>query len=166
MDDKQAWNDLLIQYKDDPEKLVRTVGELTEIQLGLCHDEESWTIREITHHVIDGDLIWTLFIKQALGGQDSPFDLSWYWEISQDEWADKWGYSKRALGPALDFYRANRVNIIEILYSVSKPWQHSLLIPFPSGKDDTWSMMDAIEWNMKHTQDHLKDIHRILDTNI
>jgi len=40
------------------------------------------------HHLADGDDIWTICIKAALGNSEGLFSLQWYWDKPQTEWAE------------------------------------------------------------------------------
>ena len=82
----QEWQELLEEYKKGPERLTEVIQEIPENSLDLSADKDSWTIRQIIHHIVDGDDIWNSFIKQALGEQGGEFlSLSWYWKVPQDE---------------------------------------------------------------------------------
>ena len=165
MNDNIAWEDLLSVYRNSPQEIRRMVGELSDSQLDLAPDEDNWSIREIIHHIVDGDSIWTSFIKQALGEQARPFELFWYWDLTQDEWGKKWAYETRPIEPGLDLLHANREYILSILSSISDISPYSLEIPWPSGEISRWTIRDAIDWNIKHSQNHLDEIKLILDNN-
>jgi len=165
VDKNKSWEKLLGKYKKGPELVAETVKDLSNEQLDLAQDDENWTIREIIHHIIDGDSLWTSFIKQALGGQDRPFELFWYWDLAQDEWAEKWAYGIRPIESGLSLLRANCDYLVSMLSSVPKAGSYSLEIPWPNGDSATWTVRRVMVWNLKHTKDHLDDIKVILDNS-
>lgn len=162
MDKNESWEKLLGKYTKGPEQVADLVKDLSDDQLDLARDAENWTIREIIHHIIDGDSLWTSFIKQALGGQERPFELFWYWDLTQDEWAEKWAYGIRPIDSGLALLRANRDYLMSILFSVPEAGSFSLEIPWPDGETAIWTVRQAMVWNLKHTKDHLDEINQIL----
>jgi hypothetical protein len=162
MDNIPPWQDLLQEYGQGPDRLSQVVSPLSEDQLDSAPDDENWTIRQIIHHVVDGDDIWTWFVKQALGGKGRPFDLSWYWDLAQDDWAENWHYASRPIGPSLALLKTNREHVLSLLSTVPKPWKYTLELPFPGVESEEWSIQDALWMNTIHLQGHLKDIQDIL----
>lgn len=49
-----------------------------------------WTIRQIVHHIVDGDDLWKACIKAALGNERGEFSLGWYWSLPQQVRAKRW----------------------------------------------------------------------------
>ena len=157
------WDDLLREFEQGPDQLTQLVEDLSEELLDSSLDDESWTIRQIVHHIIDGDEIWKGFLKQALGNNDQPFNLFWYWDLSQDDWAEIWQYSERPITPSLKLLRANRYQVLSLLSVIDKPWEQKLEIHFPGGVNEVWTIHDALNMNTIHLQGHLEDIQAILN---
>ena len=99
----------IAKYGNCPSQLEAAILGLSEANLDMSKSADSWTIREIIHHIADGDDMWKLFIKRAIGNPEGEFGLDWYWQVSQDEWAKNWGYKTRAVEPSLAMFRANRI---------------------------------------------------------
>ena len=57
----------LALYADGPTQLEAVLMGLTESDLNLAQPGDSWTIRQIVHHLADGDDLWKTCIKAALG---------------------------------------------------------------------------------------------------
>ena len=89
---EQAYNPsaTLALYADGPAQLEAMLMSLTESDLNLSQTGDSWTIRQIVHHVADGDDIWKTCIKAALGNSEGLFSLQWYWDKPQIEWAENY----------------------------------------------------------------------------
>ena len=163
MDKILPWDEILLEYSQGPEQLSALVQHLSKDKLDYSPEPAAWTIREITHHIVDGDDIWTGFFKQALGGDRRQFDLSWYWDLSQDEWAQKWSYSQRPIEPALNLLKCNREYVLSLLEAIDEPWSFCLEIPFPDDDPESWSVQVAMQMNTVHLQGHLKDIQANLN---
>jgi hypothetical protein len=74
---------ILTRYADRPTRLTAAIASLTEADLDTALGQESWTIRQIVHPIVDGDDIFKACIKIALGNDHAVFDLQWYWDIPQ-----------------------------------------------------------------------------------
>ncbi|MGB2964756.1 MAG: DinB family protein [Anaerolineales bacterium] len=161
----QEWQELLEEYQKGPERLTELIQKLPENSLDLSAENDSWTIRQIIHHIVDGDDIWNGFIKQALGGQGGEYiSLRWYWKVPQDEWVEHWAYSQRELEPSLALYRANRGSMVSLLSAVPDGWQRTLEITWPGGETQTLSVRDVVQMHVDHLQGHSDDIQSILNT--
>lgn len=120
-----------------------------------------WTIRMIIHHLADGDDLWNLFIKQAMGGARGEFFMQWYWELPQDEWARRWSYPTRAIAPSLALFRANRGHIVQLLECEPQALERTLLISWPKGDSQDISVRWVIEMQTQHVDQHVADINGI-----
>ena len=58
---------LLARYADGPKQLRTALAGLTEAELGAAQTANTSTIRQIVHHIADGDDPWKMCIKAALG---------------------------------------------------------------------------------------------------
>ena len=126
---------VIARYADGPNQLESAIAGLSAGELDAAESDDVWTIRQIVHHVVDGDDIWKAFVKQAAGNPGSKFDLQWYWEIPQDEWVQSWAYASRAIEPSLALFRANREHIVQLLEHTPETWEHSLLVRWPHGEE-------------------------------
>ena len=52
-------------YANGPNMLESVLSGFSGKNLDLSEGEEKWTIRQIVHHVVDGDDIWNIFIKSC-----------------------------------------------------------------------------------------------------
>jgi uncharacterized damage-inducible protein DinB len=59
-------------------------------QLDMTLSPESWSIRQLVHHIADGDYLWKEFLLRAAGEPEREFSLEWYWCLPQDEWVKRW----------------------------------------------------------------------------
>ncbi|GAH29566.1 unnamed protein product, partial [marine sediment metagenome] len=93
--DEQMSNreDTIARYADGPFQVETAIAGLSEGDLDIAESDDNWTIRQIVHHVVDGDDIWKVFIKRAIGNPGGKFDLQWYWEVPQNEWVKRWAYA-------------------------------------------------------------------------
>ena len=162
MDKNISWKELLQEFIKGPELLSLVVESLSDDQLDLSLDEKNWTIREIVHHIVEGDNLFIPFIKQALGGAGGQYQLNWYWDLSQIEWGKRWGFGVRDIRPALSLFKANREHTVSILGLIEDPHEYTLGISWPSGPTEEISIYGVVRIQVHHLPEHLEEINKIL----
>jgi uncharacterized damage-inducible protein DinB len=80
---------ILARYAAGPDLLQNAIGHLESAQLDLTLTPESWSIRQLIHHVADGDYLWKEFLLRAAGDPEREFNLEWYLCLPQDEWVKR-----------------------------------------------------------------------------
>ena len=154
-------NATLAQYADGPAQLEAALVGLTESDLNLAFAPDTWTIRQIVHHIADGDDIWKICIKAALGNAEVLFSLQWYWDKPQIEWAENWRYTNRPIKSSLALLHANRHHIVELIQQTPNAWEKSIRIKRPHRKEERISIGDVLEMQARHVVDHISDIQMI-----
>ena len=149
---------LLRQYADGPVLLETAIAGLDDSGLDTRRPQGGWSIRQIVHHIVDGDDVWKWCIKAALGNDGGEFSLAWYWVQPQDIWADRWEYSKRSVDVSLTLFRANRNHVLQLLDHVPDAWQRSLQFPTSDGGIKTVSVGDAVKIQAEHVTHHIEQI--------
>ena len=153
--------EIIANYGNCPSQLEAALLGLSEINLDLRTSAEGWAIREIVHHITDGDDMWKMFIKQAIGNPDSEFFLNWYWQVSQDEWAKSWNYTERLIEPSLAMFRANRSHIVQLLRSTPGAMEKSLRVRWPNIGAREVRVASIVEGQTQHAIEHIAEIGNI-----
>ncbi len=157
-------SDILASYAAGPDHLEAAIAGLSAADLDLALSGDSWSIRQIVHHIADGDDLWKEFVKRAAGNPEGEFSLAWYWQIAQDEWARRWAYRERAIEPSLALFRASRAHIVQLLTHRPEAWSHSLLIRWPDEEAHT-SVGWVVAMQARHIDGHVDDIRRIREAH-
>lgn len=152
---------ILAQYADGPALLDSALSGLRETDLDLALSADSWSIRQIVHHIADGDDLWKTCIKAALGNSDGIFTLQWYWEKPQMEWSENWAYNSRSLDSSLALLRANRYHIAELIERISGSYEKSIQLLRRDQSKVQITVFDVVEMQAGHLMDHIKDIRGI-----
>lgn len=161
MDEQMAHREsTLARFADGPNLLEATIAGLSEGELNVAQRDDTWTIRQLVHHIVDGDDLWKVFIKRAIGNPGGTFDLQWYWEMPQDEWVERWTYASREIEPSLALFRANRDHIVQLLDHVPGAWEQCLLVRWPNGMEQQMSVASVVEMQARHVTGHLDDIRK------
>jgi uncharacterized damage-inducible protein DinB len=154
---------VIARYMEGPALLRRTLADLDEADLNTVSTKGGWTIRQIVHHIIDGDDIWKMCIKQALGNDQSEFSLDWYRVLPQDTWADRWAYAQRPIEVSLVLLKAIRDHVIQLLEHVPDGWNKSVGFREPNGEILRVPVGFVIEMQADHVVHHVKQIETTLN---
>jgi hypothetical protein len=153
---------VIARYLEGPALLRRVLADLNESDLDTTSQKGGWTVRQIVHHLADGDDLWKICIKQALGNEQSEFSLDWYRALTQDTWADRWAYMQRSVDVSLSLLEATRKHVVQLLEHVPDGWNKSVGFREPSGEIVRVPVGFVIEMQAKHVVHHLKQIEAIL----
>src|SRR5512135_3121915 len=153
--------EILAAYAAGPGHLEAAIAGLSQAGLDAALSSDRWTIRQIIHHIVDGDDLWKMFIKQAIGNPDSEFTLGWYWEMEQVAWGERWAYGERAVEPSLTLLRANRTHIVQLLEHTPMAWENCLLVHWPERGAQKVSVAWVVDLQARHVVGHAGDILRI-----
>jgi hypothetical protein len=110
------------------------------------------------HHVADGDDLWKLGIRMALGNSGAEFSLAWYQDQSQEVWADRWAYVSRPVGPSLSLLRSGRAHVLQLLEHVPEAWHRAVLFRNRDGTTERLPVGFVIGMEADHLLRHLKKI--------
>jgi uncharacterized damage-inducible protein DinB len=155
----------LAQYADGSAQLEAALTGLTELDLNLALSSDAWTIRQIVHHIADGDDLWKTCIKAALGNSEGLFSLQWYWDRPQTEWAESWAYAKRSTEPSLLLFRANRQHIVDLIRQIPDAWEKSIRVKWPHREEGRITVGKVVEDQTSHVAGHIDDIRMIRRTH-
>jgi hypothetical protein len=114
---------ILAAFAAGPDDLTHALAGLSEPDLDLARGPGKWTIRQIVHHVVDGD---------SMGNPGAVFRLDWY---DQEAWVAALDHARRPLAPVLALLRANRDHLTQLLDHVPDAWVQHVLIPMPRNPD-------------------------------
>jgi uncharacterized damage-inducible protein DinB len=153
---------ILSDYQAAPERLAQVIAGLDAVTLDRSLTADTWTIRQLVHHIVDGDTIWSVGITAAIGNPDGVFTLQWYWDVPQTTWAEKWRYADRDVQPALDLFRANRRHIALLLEIVPEAWERAITLSVRGREDERVSVAEIVEMQARHALGHIAEIEAIL----
>jgi uncharacterized damage-inducible protein DinB len=154
-------NTAISQYTGGPVQLHSVLKGLTDADLDLALTTDTWTIRQIVHHIVDGDDMWKTCIKAALGNNTGLFSLQWYWDKSQNDWAANWKYTDRPIEPSLELFRANRQLLAELLEQTPDAGERSIRIKHPEREEERLTIGFVLEMQIGHLIDHIGEIQAI-----
>jgi len=152
---------ILRRYAAGPAMVQTALQGLESGQLDLTLSEDGWSIRQLVHHIADGDYLWKEFLLRAAGDPEKVFSLEWYWCLPQDEWVKRWSYAERDVTHSITLFKANRQHTLELLMQVPWLWEKYLLIPPQQGGQEQVTVAEVVEMQSRHVEGHVEDITKI-----
>jgi len=152
----------IARFREGPELLEHAVTGLRDAELDFTPSGGGWSIRQIVHHIVDGDDIWKLGIKMAMGNEHAEFSLGWYGSQTQDTWADRWAYSQRSIDTSLSLLKAIREHVLQLLVSVPDAWNRTVVVRSPNGEIENVSVGFVIQMQADHVLHHVERIRAIV----
>lgn len=152
---------IMRRYAAGPELVQAALQGLGGEQLNLTLSEDGWSVRQLVHHITDGDYLWKEFLLRAAGDPEREFSLEWYWYLPQDEWVKRWSYAERDVIHSMALFKANRQHTLELLEQVPWLWEKFLLIPTRQGGQEQVSVKEVVEMQSRHVEGHVEDIRKI-----
>jgi uncharacterized damage-inducible protein DinB len=150
---------------EGPALLGRALDGLQDADLDTPPSQGGWTIRQIVHHIVDGDDLWKTCIKVALGNEQAEFTLEWYWALAQEVWADRWAYAHRSLDVSLALLKANRSHVLQLLEQVPDGWYRSVGFRKSNGETERLPVGAVVEMQADHVVHHVNRILAIRREN-
>jgi hypothetical protein len=157
----ESQDQILTRFAAGPDLVQAAIQGLDDIQLDLTLVPDSWSIRQLIHHITDGDYLWKEFLLRAAGDPECEFSLEWYWYLPQDEWVKRWSYAEREVSLSLVLFQANRKHTLDLLSQIPWLWEKCLLIPTRAGEQELASVGEVMEMQTRHVEGHVDDIRQI-----
>lgn len=154
-------DEIIELFKLGPAILESALNGIDDLELDYLPAKGGWTIREIVHHLADGDDIWKYGIKMALGKDASEFSLQWYAAYPQMEWGNNWGYNKRPIDISLNLLKAGRLHVAQLIESVDNAWSKELQFRKPDGEIEILPVGFIVQMQTNHITHHVQRISEI-----
>lgn len=154
-------NEILELFERGPGILENALADLSDTELDYIPSNGGWSIRQIVHHLVDGDDLWKMYIKIALGNEQAEFTLKWYLALPQTEWATRLSYEKRSIDTSLILLKAIRGHILQLLEYAPDGWSKSAQFRDTNGEIEVVSVGFVIQMQADHVVHHVKRILEI-----
>lgn len=149
------FEELLSRYARSLEDLDEALAGLSDAEMGLTLAEDSWNIRQITHHIADTEILFGEHIKVALSspGTQMPYHVP----VGNDRISTAAEYRDRPVASSVALMRAFHEHILDIIKYV--PDAGERYIEDPEGNKFTCN--EIISMFAKHAGDHIDEIWAI-----
>jgi DinB superfamily len=148
--------EVLALFAAGPDQLEAALAGLPAAGLDHSLTPESWTIRQIVHHLADGEGMWLVCIKIGVAAPGSTFAADWY--PGNDVWAKNLGYATLPTEAAVALFRAQRLYIAQLLQQQSAGWAQQV-----SMGGHPMSVGAIIGMLTDHVSEHVAEIRKIME---
>ncbi len=142
----------LTLYMAGVDELEKAIANLSESDLELTLQADSWTIRHIVHHLADTETLFVWWLKAALIESGRTYTQNW--PTSNDDVAASLQPEKRAIAPSVALVRATRMHIIQLIPYVSDAWEHYTL----DERGEKMTFRNLINLLIAHSLEHIDEI--------
>lgn len=153
------WVDL---YASGPHMLDDALAGLSQSDLDLAPAPDQWSIRQIVHHVAEGDDLWALPLKVALAKPGAPYRQDWY--TPDNAWADLLDYAHRPAESSLALFHATRAHMADLLRHLGPDavWSRSVMYAWPGQQQPhPVTVAEIVESQAIHPFAHADEIRAI-----
>ncbi len=146
---------LVARYRDGADVFAAAVAGLSVEELDARPFEGEWTVREIAHHLADGELNSAVRLRRLIA-EDRP-TLPGYDEM---EFSRRLHYGERPIGPSLAAMRAARAATLEILERLTDAeWART----GTHTEQGPYSVEAWLRDYAPHPHDHAEQARRVLE---
>ena len=151
---------IIAHFGSGPSRLAAAVASLSDKALDLSPAPGEWSIRQIVHHLADGNDIWSTGLKKAIFASGALLRFEGF--PGNDPWAEAMHYDKRSIQPALALFTAHIQVMVQLLEEFPTAWGNTMVLADAEGKAiQTWTIGTLIDMLSKHLDGHLVTIAAI-----
>lgn len=148
---------LVARYATGADAFEVVVAGLSDAELDARPFEGEWTVREIAHHLADGELNSAIRLRRLVA-EDEPV-LAGYDEMA---FSRRLHYGERAIGPSLAAMRAARASTLAILACLTEgEWART----GTHTEQGPYSVAAWLRDYANHPHDHADQARRVLDAS-
>ena len=159
--DEASITEALKHYAAGPDILEAELDGITDAELDSSLSGDSWTIREIIHHLAEADSRHITFTRIALVSSGSAFEFSWH--PGNKAMSEALNYTGQPIELALTLFRSNREYFALILSSMAEAaWDRYLAVKgSPDAEGQNVTVQVWVIGMARHLQEHLEVIAMI-----
>lgn len=148
----------LARYIGASDELDAALAGLSEGALDLAPGPGEWSIRQIVHHIADGDDLWSMALKAALAASGCAYEQDWY--STDNACAESLDYAGRAITPAVALLRANRAHVEQLVRHLPGAWERHVMFTRATAPEPQKITAGAIvTMQARHSLEHIEEIH-------
>ncbi|GLV54312.1 hypothetical protein KDH_11600 [Dictyobacter sp. S3.2.2.5] len=150
-------------YAQGPTRLQQALADITEQELDKKRTDGEWSIRQLVHHIVDGDDLWIHAIKAALARSGSQYRHDWY--TPDNACAEMLDYAGRTIEPALLLFQAHHEHILQLVQHLPDALSRFLLFAWPDQEPHPLNVQQILYNQAVHVALHCEDILLLRSSN-
>jgi hypothetical protein len=131
------------------------LADLSEADLDLSRTPDEWTIRQIVHHIADGDLLFVQGLTMALAEPGRRYTQNW--PSDNVPYNENLHYRVRPIASSLVVIRAIRIHFVELMQYVPDAWERAVY----DDDGNAWSFGRFMNIDIRHAFEHIDEIRVI-----
>jgi catechol 2,3-dioxygenase-like lactoylglutathione lyase family enzyme len=143
-------------YASAPSVLSQALDRLDNTRLDVAADD-GWSVRMLTHHICDGDLLWAGTLMAAMISPGAKYSHDWY--VDDRACADALRYATRDIGEARRLFAAMRDHFVKVI--TTTPGALDRNVSFRRHYEsaaNTLTVRDILLQRAQHTLEHVDEI--------
>ncbi len=149
--------EVLARYARGPDDVEAALAGLSNADLDLTRAPGEWTIRQIVHHLVDGDTLRLLPRAKLAFTEPGREYVQNRWD--QDVWATIL-YARLPVAPALALLRATRQYVVQLVGLYPDAWERSVAMRRDEGEGRQTTIGEMIGGLAQHTYEHIDEIQQ------
>lgn len=157
---QRSYDEWLRMYELGPSNLQVALEGLSEADLDLSRTPGQWSIRQIVHHLADGELLWTPVIKSALAQSGSTYIRNLY---NQETWPEIFKNATRPVNSSVALITALRIHLVELSRSVPNNEEQFVMMRTIDGDPEghKGTVKELVSGMVHHMEEHCEEIRAI-----
>ncbi len=145
------------EWSSLPDRIRRSIGGLSEVDLSIRGGSQEWSIAEYVHHLVEANLTVSHVVLAALGKPGCTYDWSW---LTPDEgWMVRLSYDRAPVEPALRLLEALTGHISNLVaLSPGSLKQQVGILDAPGASPRRTTVAKLLRDEVAHATHHLADI--------
>ncbi len=150
----------IARFSAGPDRLAAAVEFLADEELNLSLAPGEWSIRQIVHHLADGNDVWCAGLRKAIATPGTLLRFEGY--PGNDAWAEAMHYDKRPIQTPLELFGAHVRAMAQMASEFPGAWDNSLRLADEQGNvGQTITVGDLLDMLTRHLDEHLGAIQAI-----
>ena len=142
-------------YLSGVEELESAVAGLDASALDWSRAPGAWGVRQIVHHIADGDTLFLLPMRMAIAEPGRTFVYNW--PKDNASYGENLRYGERDIAPSLALLRAIRTHMLQLMHAVPDIWTRSIV----DENGRVWNFERFIRLLTGHALEHVDEILKI-----
>ncbi len=157
---QRSQDDVLRMYAQGPKDLQAVLEGLSEVDYDLARSPGQWSIRQIVHHLAEGEMLFAPMIKAALAQPGSVYIRNQY---NQETWPEIFKYATRPVDSSVALVTAIRAHLVELLQRVPDNWeQYAMMRTIDGDPEGRKVTVGGLVGGMaQHMEEHCEEIRTI-----
>lgn len=148
---------IVADWSSIPNRIRKSVGELTGTDLLVRGGSEGWSIAEYVHHLVEANLIAAHIVLAALGRPGCTYD--WSWVTPDRGWMVRVAYDRAPVQPALSLFEALTIHISSLINLIPGALVQRIdLIESPGKVPRKSTVANVLRHEIVHATNHIDEL--------